>query len=173
MEFVIEVRPYTDPDVRRMVDEVQAEYVARYGGPDAAVVDPAEFSPPGGLFLVGLLDGDAVAMGGWRRLDTTTAEIKRMYVSQRARRRGLARRVLVELETSAARAGIAELVLNTGPEQPEAIAMYEQAGYCAVAGFGHYACHDDALFFGKSLESTKPAPRQRDGLEGRLPVSRG
>jgi ribosomal protein S18 acetylase RimI-like enzyme len=149
--FEIEVRPYADPDVQRMVDEVQAEYVVRYGGPDAAAVDPAEFEPPGGLFLVGLLDGVPVAMGGWRRLDSTSAEIKRMYVSIAARRRGIARRILGELERSAARAGITDLVLNTGPEQPEAIAMYERAGYQAVPGFGHYACHDEALFFGKPI----------------------
>jgi GNAT superfamily N-acetyltransferase len=152
MAFGIEIRPYDDADVRRMVDEVQAEYVVRYGGPDAAAVDPAEFAPPGGLFFVGLLDGVAVAMGGWRRLDATSAEIKRMYVSASARRRGLSRLVLAELERSAAAAGITELVLNTGPEQPEAIALYESSGYLPVAGFGHYACHEDAVFFGKRLE---------------------
>ncbi len=152
MGFELEVRPYDDPDVRRMVDEVQAEYVVRYGGPDAAAVDPAEFSPPGGLFVVGLLDGVPVATGGWRRLDATSAEIKRMYVSVGARRRGLSRLVLAELERSAATAGITELVLNTGPEQPEAIALYQSAAYLPIPGFGHYACHEDAVFFGKTLE---------------------
>jgi GNAT superfamily N-acetyltransferase len=152
MGFELEIRPYDDPDVRRMVDEVQAEYVVRYGGPDAAAVDPAEFTPPGGLFLVGLLDGVPVATGGWRRLDAESAEIKRMYVSASVRRRGLSRLVLAELERSAAAAGIAELVLNTGPEQPDAIALYESTGYSARPGFGHYACHEDAVFFGKTLE---------------------
>lgn len=151
MSFEIEVRSYGDPDVTRMVDEVQAEYVELYGGPDAATVDPAEFDPPGGLFLVGLLDGAPVAMGGWRRLSTGEAEIKRMYVIRSARRRGLARRLLGELERTAAGAGLTRLVLNTGAEQPEAIAMYEQAGYLPVSGFGHYACHPGALFYGKAL----------------------
>ena len=151
MQFEIEPRPYDDRDVVRMVEQVQAEYVVRYGGPDAAVVDSAEFAPPDGLFLIGLLDGVPVAMGGWRRLDETEAEIKRMYVAPSARRRGLARRVLAELERTAAAAGIARLVLNTGPAQPEAVALYEQAGYTEMAGFGHYACHADALFYGKAL----------------------
>jgi len=156
VQLEIEVRPYDDPDVTRMVAEVQAEYVVLYGGPDAAVVDPAEFAPPAGLFLVGLLDGTAVAMGGWRRLSspdlsTTDAEIKRMYVSRAARRQGLARRVLAEIERTAAAAGVARIVLNTGPEQPEAIALYERAGYEPIPGFGHYACHSDALFYGKAL----------------------
>lgn len=150
MEFVIETRPYDDPDVARMVDEVQAEYVARYGGPDAATVDPAEFAPPRGLFLVGLLDGVPVAMGGWRRRGDAEVEIKRMYVTSAARRLGLARRMLVELERTAAEAGADTIVLNTGPAQPEAVALYEQAGYTPVPGFGHYACHPEALFFGKA-----------------------
>lgn len=151
MPFLIEARPYDDPDVGRLVDEVQAEYVVRYGGPDAAAVDPAEFVPPAGLLLVGLLDGVAVATGGWRRLSGDTAEIKRMYVAPAARRRGLARRMLTELERTAAAAGITRLVLNTGPAQPEAVALYEQAGYTPVPAFGHYACHPNALFFGKAL----------------------
>jgi GNAT superfamily N-acetyltransferase len=153
MQFVIEIRPYDDPDVARMVAEVQAEYVLRYGGPDAAQVDPDEFSPPGGLFLVGLLDGTPVATGGWRRLSATDAEVKRMYVSASARRRGLARLVLAELERTAAEAGITRLMLNTGPEQPEAVALYEQAGYTSVPAFGHYACHPAAIFFGKALRT--------------------
>jgi GNAT superfamily N-acetyltransferase len=146
-----------------MVADVQAEYVRRYGGPDVAVVDPDEFSPPNGLFLVGLLDGDPVATGGWRRLgegcgeDQGDAEIKRMYVAARARRRGLARRVLAELERTAAEAGVTRLILNTGPEQPEAVALYQDAGYLPVAGFGHYACHPHALFFGKDLDRVRTA----------------
>jgi GNAT superfamily N-acetyltransferase len=155
--FVIEVRPYGDPDVARMVDEVQAEYVEIYGGPDAAEVDPAEIMPPSGLFLVGLLDGEPAAMGGWRRLSGRDAEIKRMYVSRPARRRGLARKVLAEVERTAAAAGFDRLVLNTGPEQPAAVALYEDAGYRPVPGFGHYACHPDALFYGKELSVSASA----------------
>ena len=151
MEFVIEARPYDDPDVARMVEEVQTEYVARYGGRDGAAVDAAEFRPPNGLFLVGLLDGVPVATGGWRRLDEETAEIKRMYVAVDARRRGRARRMLSELERTIAETGIVRAVLNTGPSQPEAVALYQQSGYLPVTPFGHYACHPHALFFGKDL----------------------
>ena len=160
MEFEIEQRPYADPAVTRMVEQVQAEYVELYGGPDAAVVDPAEFTPPQGLFLVGLLDGVPVAMGGWRRIAVAdhpaAAEIKRMYVVRSARRQGLSRRLLAELERTAAAAGLTRLVLNTGPEQPAAIALYESVGYGPVPGFGHYACHPGALFYGKPLPVGTP-----------------
>lgn len=149
--MIVEARPYDDPDVTAMIAEVQQEYVVRYGGPDAAVVEAGEFAPPAGLFLVGLDGGEPVATGAWRRLPDGRAEVKRMYVRAAARRRGLARLMLAELERSAAGAGVRELVLNTGPQQPEAIALYESAGYEPVPGFGHYACHPGAVFLGKRL----------------------
>jgi GNAT superfamily N-acetyltransferase len=129
--------------------------VSRYGGPDEATVEPGEFEPPDGLFLLGLLDGEAVATGGWRRISgpdvRAAVEIKRMFVVPAARGRGLARHILAELEATALAAGADQVVLNTGNQQPEAIALYESSGYSSVDGFGHYACHPGALFYGKSV----------------------
>jgi ribosomal protein S18 acetylase RimI-like enzyme len=96
-----------------------------------------------------------VASGGWRRLPDGRAEIKRMYVSAHLRRRGLSKRMLAELERTAAEAGVREVVLNTGTSQPEAIALYRASGYESVAGFGHYADHPNAYFFGKTLEISR------------------
>ena len=161
MAFRFEARAYDDPDVVRMVAAVQAEYVIRYGGPDESRVDVDEFVPPAGLFLVGLLDGLAVATGAWRRLgadahgqpgEEDTAEIKRMYVAAAYRRRGLSRLMLAELERTAAAAGVRRVVLNTGRAQPEAVALYESSGYEPVAAFGFYADgFPSALFYGKTL----------------------
>ena len=149
--LVIEARPYADPDVTRMVAEVQAVYVEMYGSPDEAAVVDDEFVPPAGLLLVGVLDGVAVAMGGWRVLPDGSAEIKRMYVSPAVQRRGLGRVMLREVERTAAAAGVTTLVLNTGPHQHAAIALYEQTGYRPVPPFGHYADLSEALFLGKNL----------------------
>ncbi len=158
-EFRLEARSYDDPAVVRLVAAVQREYVLRYGGPDRAVVDPGEFAAPGGTFLVGLLDGEAVATGGWRRIDARTVEIKRMYVVPGARGLGLARRMLAALESSAVAAGADSVRLNTGAKQPEAVALYESSGYRPTPGFGHYAEHPGALFYAKQLDRTGP----RDG----------
>jgi GNAT superfamily N-acetyltransferase len=147
----IEARPYDDPDVVRLVAEVQQEYVVRYGGPDAALVDASEFAPPAGIFLVALLDATPVATGGWRCIDEQSVEIKRMYVVPSARGKGLARRMLAELEERAAVAGAARAVLSTGYEQPEAIALYESSGYHPAPPFGHYAGTPGALFYAKTL----------------------
>src|SRR3954453_20413918 len=99
--------PYDDPVAQALVQEVQAEYVQRYGGPDEAVVDPAEFLPPEGLFVVAEVDGVPAGCGAWRALDPGVAEIKRVYVEPGFRRRGLAQEVMTRLEQSAAAAGFA------------------------------------------------------------------
>ena len=137
--------PFTHPDVQALVEEVQAEYVVRYGGPDETPLEPTMFDPPRGAFFVGYLDGVPVATGAWRlRGDVevfgtrATAEVKRMYVATSARHAGLARRMLAHLEATAADAGIEALVLETGMKQPEAIELYRSSGYEPIPGFGHY-----------------------------------
>lgn len=165
-ELELVVRPYADRQVQRLVAAVQAEYVVRYGGPDEAVVDDGEFDPPNGLFLVGFLGGsggEAVAMGGWRRMGGggtgaegdesagPAAEIKRMFVLEGCRGRGYARTILAELERTARTAGVARLILNTGIHQPEAIALYESAGYLPSEGYGYYAGYPNARFYAKTL----------------------
>jgi ribosomal protein S18 acetylase RimI-like enzyme len=137
--------PITHPDAAGLVEAVQQEYVARYGSRDETPLEPAYFEPPDGAFFVGYLDGRPVASGAWRRrrdvtVDGTdaTAEIKRMYVAPEARRRGLARVMLVHLEETARAAGAEVVVLETGLAQPEAIALYESSGYMPIPGFGFY-----------------------------------
>lgn len=135
---------YGHPDAMRLIEEVQAEYVVRYGGRDETPLDPLMFAPPAGSFFVGYVHGDAVATGAWRRsgieaLGTRrTAEVKRMYVVPRAQRAGHARRMLAHLEASARDAGFEAMVLETGDKQPEAIALYTGVGYERIASFGHY-----------------------------------
>ena len=92
----IEQVGYTHPDAVVLIAEVQQEYAARYGSADASPADPAEFAAPWGRFLVGYLAGTPVACGGWHALGTD-AEIRRMYVTRAARRRGFARAILAGL----------------------------------------------------------------------------
>jgi GNAT superfamily N-acetyltransferase len=141
---------YDDPDAATLIEEVQREYVDRYGGRDGTPVDPAQFAPPSGLFLVGYVDGAGVACGGWRS-HGADAELKRMYVRRRARRGGLAREMLAELERTAAAAGHNRMILETGSKQPEAVALYRSAGYEDVPAFGYYADTPLSIHLAKPL----------------------
>ncbi len=164
---MIERRSYDDGDVTRLVAEVQQEYVGMYGGPDEAAIDVSEFAPPAGVMLVGVLEGVAVATGGWRLLQPGVAEVKRMYVVPAARRRGLARRMLHALEADAASAGVVDLVLNTGPVQTAAIALYRDEGYEPRPPFGHYAAYGEAVFLGRPLAAGVRADEPRDATRAR------
>ena len=150
--------PISHPDALRLVEEVQAEYVARYGGIDATPLDAAVFDPPSGEFFVAYRDDVPVATGAWRRRDDVeafgtrrTAEVKRMYVVPGARGTGLARRLLARLEESAAAAGAEAMVLETGTAQPEAMALYESSGYARIENFGHYRWSPQNRCYGKPL----------------------
>ena len=146
------------PDALALIEAVQEEYVARYGGPDDTPLDPVMFDPPRGSFFVGYVDDVPVASGAWRRRDdveafgtTETAEIKRMFVVREARGAGHARAVLAHLERTAAEAGARAMVLETGTAQPEAIALYDSSGYTPIASFGHYHWAPENRCFGKAF----------------------
>ncbi len=150
--------PFDHPDAVALIEQVQAEYVARYGGPDRTPLDAGVFAAGSGGFYVGYRDGVPVAMGGWRfRPDVQAlggrraAEIKRMYVAPGHRRGGLARSVLAGLEDAARAAGADVMVLETGLAQPEAIALYEVSGYVEVEGFGLYRDSPLSRCYGRVL----------------------
>ncbi|RBY82069.1 N-acetyltransferase [Geodermatophilus sp. TF02-6] len=149
---------YDDPVARRLVARVQQEYVTRYGGPDEAVVDPGEFEPPAGLFLVACVDGVPAGCGAWRAHAPGVAEVKRVYVEPAFRRRGLAQLLMAALEDSAAAAGHRAVVLNSGPRQPEALGLYAALGYAPVPGYGVYADSPGAVFLGRELAAREDPP---------------
>ncbi|MET9886577.1 GNAT family N-acetyltransferase [Streptomyces sp. NPDC006430] len=152
--------PYDHPDAVKLNDQVQLEYQARYEGEgDVTPLDPAMFTPPRGLYLLAYdASGAPIASGGWRTQDANDegyadgdAELKRMYVVPEARGLGLARRILAELESDARAAGRVRMALETGDQQPEAIALYLSAGYTPSEKFGHYRFYDSSRCMTKPL----------------------
>ena len=85
-----------------------------------------------------------------------------MYVAPSVRRRGLARRLLAELEEKAIKLGYAIVRLETGNRQPEAIALYESCGFRRIAPYGSHVDDPLSICFEK-----------RVATEGTLPPVRG
>lgn len=108
--FTVLELPMDDPRVRLLLDELAVEYDSRYGdlfGRGSAAEElnkypAAEFQAPAGALLIIQENGESVAGGAFRRYDAQTAEFKRIWTHSAHRRRGLARRVLAELEHLAA-----------------------------------------------------------------------
>ncbi|WP_369174145.1 GNAT family N-acetyltransferase [Streptomyces sp. R28] len=123
----------SDPRVEPLLRELGHEYSARYGKDAHAEISrypDEEFTEPyGGLLLLLLERGEAVAGGAFRRYDANTAELKRIWTHSAHRRRGLARRVIAELEREAGARGYRRIHLTTGPRQPEARGLYLATGY--------------------------------------------
>jgi GNAT superfamily N-acetyltransferase len=144
---------WDDADVRRLTAAQQAKLRARYEGGQ----EPG--TPPSAADVAAVLvardaGGEAVGCGALRPLGDGVAEIKRMYVVPAARGRGLSKLVLAGLEAAARDRGWTTLRLETGPRQPEAVALYEGAGYRPIAAFGPYADDaDDSLFYERVIDT--------------------
>jgi GNAT superfamily N-acetyltransferase len=136
------------PPASDLLAAMEAEMLELYADSMGAMppAGPADFTPPGGAYVVGFVDGEPVCGGGLKRLPDGAVEIKRMYVVPTARRRGAARALLVALEGAARDLGYATVRLDTGPRQPHAKALYTASGYVEV---GDYNDNPYAAYWGE------------------------
>jgi putative acetyltransferase len=148
--------PFDHPDAAVLRVAQRAELTERYGTPDSEP-GPAPTAADTTVFLLARdADGTAVGCGALRELGPDVGEVKRMYVVPSRRRSGVAGVVLAALEAEAARRGWTLLRLETGTEQPDAMAFYERHGYRRIPNFGHYAgselsvCYERALGVGST-----------------------
>ena len=90
--------------------------------------------------------------GAMKEYDAKTMEIKRMYVSPESRNKGIATKILSELEHWAGELSYARCILETGKKQPEAIALYKKNGYTVIPNYGQYAKVENSLCFEKEIK---------------------
>lgn len=96
-------------------------------------------------------DGMPVGCGAIKEYQGDTAEIKRMFVSSNVRGKGIATKILVELEHWAKELNYAKCILETGVNQPEAIGLYYKNGYKIMANYGQYKNVKNSVCFEKIL----------------------
>ncbi len=150
--------PPDAPEALALMHALVSDLLARYGADDwQGDVVPEGCTAPSGAFVVVRAEGRPVACGGLRALAPGVAELKRMYVSPAVRGRGVARALLAHLEEEARARGYRTMRLEAGTRQPEALRLYEAAGYRPVTpGWGEYADDPQSAFFEKSLVATPP-----------------
>ncbi|ACO45551.1 GNAT family N-acetyltransferase [Deinococcus deserti] len=139
----------TDPRAQHLMNEQQRELRRLYNDEDSRTepFDPQTLSGEGSLLLTIEEDGQLLACGALKKLDEESAEIKRMYTVPAARGRGMGRRILSALIEAGRQAGYARLVLETGNQQPEAVHLYEQAGFRRIPNYGYYQDMEDSLCY--------------------------
>lgn len=97
-------------------------------------------------------DGDVpVGSGAIRELSPDTMEVKRMFVLPDHRGKGIASVILQALETWSAELGYKKCILETGKNQPEAIALYKKRHYKIIPNYGQYQSMDNSVCFEKEL----------------------
>ncbi|NLU74051.1 MarR family transcriptional regulator [Streptomyces sp. HNM0575] len=146
------------PDARHCLlsyfTELQQRFETGFDPALSLLPDAGELRPPHGLFLVARLQGEPVGCAGLKLPAGAPAEIKRMWVAPRARRLGLGRRFLAELEARAAGHGRDVLRLDTNKTLESAIGLYRTYGFEEVAAFNDepYAHH----WFEKRISAPEP-----------------
>ncbi|MDE9367114.1 GNAT family N-acetyltransferase [Luteipulveratus sp. YIM 133132] len=147
-DWTLQTVPYEDPTAQRLVAELNADLAQRYGGGDATPVQPAQFAPPSGTFLVASDETGPIGCAGVR-INGADAELKRMFIRPSRRREGHARRLLAAIEEYARGRGFSRVILETGIAQPEAIALYESAGYVPIPSYGYYRDEPDCRCYAR------------------------
>jgi len=153
-ELAIQRTDLASGEAAALIVALNAELSARYpeDGATHFRLDADEVASGNGVFLVAALAGETVACGAVRRIAPGVAEIKRMYVTPRARGRGVARTLLARLEAEGRALGARRIVLETGHRQPEALALYTHAGYSTIDAYGEYTASPLSVCMGKELE---------------------
>lgn len=141
------------PAMRALLSASDRHMATLYPAESNHMADPAALAVPGALFLGAWLDGEAAAcaavLPGFDGV--RYGEIKRVYVSESCRGRGVARALMARLEEHLRAQGVALARLETGVRQPEALALYRALGYRERGPFGEYGEDSLSVFMEKVL----------------------
>lgn len=102
--------------------------------------------------IVAYVNAVPVACGAIKSFDEDSMEVKRMYTLSSHRGKGIAAQVLSELEKWASELGYTRCVLETGMQQPEAMALYRKNGYETIPNYGQYIGVTNSRCFAKHLD---------------------
>ncbi|MGH1525172.1 GNAT family N-acetyltransferase [Leifsonia sp. L25] len=148
----VSVEPARSPGVAELLRLSDEFTFSLYPAESCYLLDVSELERPGVTVFVGRdEEGAALGMAALVRKPDGSAELKRMFVHEDARGRGLAGGLLAAVEAEAARAGVATLRLETGPLQHAAIALYESRGYARIPNFGEYVGDPHSVCYAKKL----------------------
>ncbi|MED5618374.1 GNAT family N-acetyltransferase [Ideonella sp. BN130291] len=139
------------PEVIALIDALDAYQRPMYPEESHHGVDIGVLTQPNVLFAVAR-DAQGRAVGcAAVLLMPEYGELKRMYVDPACRGQGIGQALHTTLEQEALQRGCSTLMLETGPRQPEAIALYRRLGYRSRGPYGDYWDDPHSVFMEKPL----------------------
>ena len=102
--------------------------------------------------VVAYENGKPTGCGAIKEYAPGIMEVKRMYTLPENRGKGVASKVLTELETWATEMSYEKCILETDKKQPEAIHLYQKNGYTLIPNYGQYAEVENSVCFEKNLK---------------------
>lgn len=139
-----------NPDFQKLVALLDADLKIR-DGEDHAFYAQYNKSATLNEVLVCYENELAVGCGALRRYEEKTVEIKRMFVLPEQRGKGIAQKILKELETWAKELGYTQCILETGVNQPEAIGLYKKTAYTITPNYGQYKHMENSVCMSKTI----------------------
>ncbi|HZF25048.1 MAG TPA: GNAT family N-acetyltransferase [Steroidobacteraceae bacterium] len=139
------------PEARELIAQLDTYLNSLYPPERNYLLDIESLCSAEVTFFLARCDGAAAGCGAVRRLDASTAEVKRMYVRPQFRGRGIGLAILQALEARVRQIGLRRLLLETGSGQPEALALYERQGYQRRAPYGEYRDEPSSVFMEKLM----------------------
>ena len=139
-----------NPDFLHLVAMLD-DYLARIDGDDHPYYARLNATDVPGNVVLAYTNGGAVGCGAVRPFQPGAMEVKRMFVLPPWRRKGIAGLILAELEDWSRSLGANTCVLETGRQQPAAIALYARHGYEQIPNYGPFIGIDNSLCFKKTL----------------------
>lgn len=140
------------PETKALIALSDAYYVDMYPAESNHLESSEDLKKPNVLFLGGRVGTGLVASGAAKIMDDdgVYAEIKRVYVIDQQRGKGLSFKIMQALETELQSRGINLFRLETGVKQPEALGLYRKLGYHDRGPFGAYQLDPYSVFMEKN-----------------------
>ena len=139
-----------NPDFEKLVIELDA-VLAILDGEDHAFY--AQFNKSSALknAIIAYENETAIGIGAYKEYDSETVEMKRMYTLPEYRGKGIASKILSELELWAKEENYKSAVLETGFLQTDAISLYKKLGYVITENYGQYIGVENSVCMKKKM----------------------
>lgn len=139
-----------NPDFQKLVKQLDA-YLAVMDGEEHAFYHQYNKIDMLKNCIVIFDNDEAVTCGAIKEFDSKSMEVKRMFTLPEKRGKGLASKILTELETWTKELGYEKTILETGKRQTEAVALYQKCNYKVIPNYGQYAGVENSVCFEKEL----------------------